>query len=320
MKKAIKIAFWGLGSIAARHIKNIAKVLENRGIIYEIDVFRHVGKPITDEVLNRLIHRIYAEDELESNHVVYDLFFITNPTSLHYESIKRCIPYANHMFIEKPVFASWKEDVLDLGLKDNSIYYVACPLRYTSVLQYIKRNIDMRKTYSVRVISSSYLPEWRENQDYRKTYSAHKKLGGGVSIDLIHEWDYLIQFFGLPKKSLYAGGKFSNLQIDSDDLATYIGIYDDKLIELHLDYFGRKTVRECCLFMDEDTVVADFVKCQVRFLKSGKIVELKEDRNNFQIREIEHFLDIVDGKINNDSTIQHAINVLRIATDHKEER
>ena len=62
--------------------------------------------------------------------------------------------------------------------------------------QYVKNNVDLSKVYSARAISSSYLPDWRPGQDYRTTYSAHKDMGGGVSIDLIHEWDYLSWLFG----------------------------------------------------------------------------------------------------------------------------
>ena len=74
-----------------------------------------------------------------------------------------------------------------IQLKYGSTYYVACPLRYNAVIQYIKDNIDLQDVISVRSISSSYLPDWRPGVDYRKTYSAKKELGGGVSIDLIHE-------------------------------------------------------------------------------------------------------------------------------------
>ena len=36
--------------------------------------------------------------------------------------------------------------------------------------------------------------------DHRTVYSARKALGGGVTIDLIHEWDYLVELFGVPEK------------------------------------------------------------------------------------------------------------------------
>lgn len=80
-----------------------------------------------------------------------------------------------------------------------------------------------------------------------------------------------------------------------------------------MDYFGRETIRECVFYTKDDTVVADFISGQIRFLKEGKIVDVFEERNSFMMNEIMHFLDIVDGKCENDSTIEHAVKILRIS-------
>ena len=55
--------------------------------------------------------------------------------------------------------------------------------------QYIKVKLDS-SVFSVRVICSNYLPEWRQGLIIEGRISADAKQGG-VSIDLIHEWDYL---------------------------------------------------------------------------------------------------------------------------------
>lgn len=113
----------------------------------------------------------------------YDVVFITNPTSMHYESIKLFANAAHAMFIEKPVFSSPDVDIDALELSAHGIYYVACPLRYHPVIQYIRDNDLCSKAYAVRAICSSYLPEWRPGTDYRICYSAHQNMGGGVDID-----------------------------------------------------------------------------------------------------------------------------------------
>ena len=66
----------------------------------------------------------------------------------------------------------------------------------------------------------------------------------GVSIDLIHEWDYLTWLFGFPDEVCNFRGKYSDLEIDSDDHSVYIAKYPDKQISLSLDYFGRIERRE----------------------------------------------------------------------------
>lgn len=302
-----KVCFIGLGSIAARHIKNLKDVFEKEIVI---DVLRSGNGKALDEKLQNMIGQVYYEySKLPMD---YDIIFITNPTRLHYETLQKVQNHAKHFFIEKPVFETGKEDIEGLELKNDSVYYVACPLRYTNVIQYLKENIDFSKVYSMRCISSSYLPDWRPGTDYRNTYSARKELGGGVSIDLIHEWDYISYLVGEPQKVHSFISKKSNLEIDSDDLAVYIAEYKDKLVELHLDYLGRKTIRKIELFTADDSIEADLIEQKIIYRKSNEVIDLNEDRDSYQKKELLHFFDMIDGKCLNDNTIERACQTLQI--------
>jgi len=315
MKNKYKIGIIGLGSIGTRHLKNIVTVLKERNELYTIDLIRSTkGKVIEEEITQHISNIFYSYDSVPND---YDVIFVTNPTNLHFKTIKQFVKNTKHMFIEKPVFDTTDISIDSLHLKRDSVYYIACPLRYTNVIQYIKHQIDLKKVYCARSICSSYLPEWRQNQDYRNTYSAHKNQGGGVSIDLIHEWDYICYLFKKPEQILNIRGTFSNLDIDSDDLSIYVAKYADKAVEVHLDYFGRKTIREITLFTDEDTIIGDIANSEIRYLKSGKTILFKEQRNDFQCKEIEHFFDILEGKAVNDNDIQTALRTLQIAKDGK---
>ena len=107
-------------------------------------------------------------------------------------------------------------------------------------------------------------------------------------------------------------GKKSQLEIDSDDYAIYIAEYLDKIVELHLDYFGRKTIREIVLITKDDTVVGDIANSKISFLKSGRTIEFHEERDDFQIRELKYYFEILYEKKENYSTIQHAVNILKL--------
>jgi len=310
-KLKYKIAFCGIGSIGKRHIKNIVLYLKQQDCEYTIDAIRHDNAGKIDLEIKNYISDIYSyDDELSDD---YDIIFVTNPTARHYSTIKKYAKYTINMFIEKPVFDETDYDINALDLKNSGIYYVACPLRYTNVIKYISENVNCGEAYSVRCICSSYLPDWRPGTDYRNTYSAHKNMGGGVAIDLIHEWDYLTYLFGCPEKVMHITGKYSNLEIDSDDLAVYIGKTRNKIIELHLDYFGRKNIREFEIFLPDDTVKADLTEGKITYLKSGRIIDLSETRNDYQMREIEHFFDIINGICSNDNDIYKALQTLKIA-------
>ncbi|UGB30424.1 Gfo/Idh/MocA family oxidoreductase [Metabacillus sp. B2-18] len=312
--KHYNIAVIGLGSIGCRHIFNIKRVLEERNITYSIDLFRssRTGKEM-DEEIEKIINKIYYDYENVQNY--YDIIYVTNPTHLHFDTIKRFSSKTKHMFIEKPVFDRTDLSLDDLPLKEEGIYYVACPLRYTNVIEYLKNEYDLKKVYCARVICSSYLPAWRPHVDYRVTYSAIKEQGGGVSIDLIHEWDYINYLFGLPEQVLNIRGKYSNLEINSDDLSIYIGKYQKMAVEVHLDYFGREPIREIQLFTEEETIVGDLLKSEVRFLSSGRKLSFNETRNDYQLKEMAHFFNVIEGKKENDNDLRMALQTLKIAKD-----
>lgn len=304
----MKVCFMGLGSIAARHISNLHSLY---GSEMEIDVVRSGnGRPVDEDMRRYITHVYQKEDAIPKD---YDAVFITNPTKLHYATLEKMHCHGRNFFIEKPVFETGEEDIEGLGLRGDSVYYVACPLRYTNVIQYLKREVDFSQIYSVRCISSSYLPQWRPGVDYRNTYSAKRALGGGVAIDLIHEWDYICYLMGRPMKISSLMGKKSDLEIDSDDVAVYIAEYQDKMAEVHLDYFGRVPVRKMELYGRSQVIEADLLEQKITDKITGKCMELCEDRDSYQKKELVHFFRIINGEIPNDNSILDGCRTLRIA-------
>ena len=288
----LKVCFIGIGSIAKRHLRNLKEICAENGREVSVDALRTGNSPLPEDVSGLISNVFHSEYEMPTD---YDAIFITNPTDYHIETLKKVHNKGKHFFIEKPITSFRNlESVKEVEYRESSIYYIACPLRYTNVIQYLKKNVDINKVISVRCISSSYLPEWRPGVDYRNTYSAHRNLGGGVSIDLIHEWDYLQYLFGKPEKILSMLGKKSNLDLDCEDYAIYLAEYSDKIVELHLDYFGRKIIREIMLFTEDDTILGDLANSKITYLKSGKVIDFSESRNDFQKKELLYFLELIE--------------------------
>ncbi len=308
--KHYNIAFVGMGSIGKRHLVNVCELIKTQGDSYTIDLYRSSFKRELQEEIKNLVSDQYLYGDTVKK--MYDMVFVTNPTSMHKETALKFRPYTKALFIEKPVFDDFAVDDDLIKKLDEIPSYVACPLHYNPVLQYVKQNVDISKVVSVRAMSSSYLPDWRPGQDYRQTYSAHANLGGGVDIDLIHEWDYLTWIFGMPTECFGVVGKYSNLEIDSNDTALYVAKNDKMSFELHLDYFGRKTQRTLDIFMHDDTIQCDLISGTITYTKEGKTINVNAERNAFQMAEIKHFLDIVDGKTENDSNVGHGVNVLKL--------
>ena len=255
--RTITALFVGLGSIGTRHLKNLTNLCADRGWTLQADALRSdLSRPLRDGVA-ALLHAQYTD--LADAPAHYDMVFITNPTSLHADALTRVRGRGGALFIEKPIFSA-DQTGLDLAdcLPAGQKAYVAAPMRWCGVMLALKDRLPGLHPYCARVICSSYLPDWRPGVDYRTVYSAHKAMGGGVTIDLIHEWDYLVELFGVPEKLYNFKGTYSDLEIDSDDLSVYIARYPTLLAEVHLDYFGRGYRRSIELFCHDGSYLADF--------------------------------------------------------------
>lgn len=310
----MKVCFIGLGSIGKRHLKNISSIFKSTNETLEMHALRRKSSSsLPSDVESLITKSVYNYQDLDSH---YDAIFITNPTDLHYQTIMDVQNLSDNFFIEKPLFNTLSYDISKIS-KDKT-FYIAAPLRFTNVIQEVKKLIENLNIYSVRSISSSYLPDWRPGVDYTKVYSAHKDMGGGVCIDLIHEWDYLTYLFGFPENIYMFADKLSNLDIDSEDLAIYIAKYKDKMIELHLDYFGRKTQRSMELFTRDKVIFADICNSRITFSDSTPTMEFKEDPNDKYLREMQYFIDLCKHKCESINNIDHAISVLKLTKNRGE--
>ncbi len=295
----MKALFVGLGSIGCRHIKNLKHLRPD----IEVEAIRSSKRALPEEV-EALLSKQHSDATSLSGE--YDLCFITNPTHLHYEALEQTAQYAKSYFIEKPIFQCYNT----LPFSDNRPVYIAAPLRHTNLFIKLAELLKNEKCLAVRAICSSYLPDWRPGTDYTTCYSAIKEQGGGVMLDLIHEWDYLKALFGEPEQLHCISGNISDLKINSEDFAVYIAKCEGVPVSLHLDYFGRKYSRKCEIICDKGNITASFNSGIIKHYSLGWI-DCREDGNAKYLREMEHYLGIVSGKENiNDGN--NALNTLKI--------
>ncbi len=294
MSETISALFVGLGSIGTRHLKNLTAICAEQGILLRADALRSDParplRPGAGELLAHQFTNLSAPEALAH----YDAAFITNPTSLHAEALRLMRGRAGALFIEKPILDAEQTDAeLSALLAPGQKAYVAAPMRWCGVMLALKAYLNENpaaRPYAARVICSSYLPDWRPGVDYRTVYSAHRAMGGGVTIDLIHEWDYLVDLFGKPEEVYNLKGTYSELELDSDDISIYIARWPRLLGEVHLDYFGRAYRRALELFCREGTVTADFGAGTLT-LADGTVRHYEEDVNERYLREMAYFVD-----------------------------
>jgi predicted dehydrogenase len=306
----MRALFTGLGSIGIRHLNNLCALCESRGIALEVTALRSGGRPLPEGAAGRVQRQLHALPPEER----FDLAFITNPTRLHAVTLGKLAGRADTFFIEKPVFEHPHYDLRQLGLGPEQKAYVAAPMRWTALYLALKKWVESgAEVFSARAVCSSYLPEWRPKTDYRESYSAQKAMGGGVTLDLIHEWDYLYDLFGPPQFSCNLRGKYSGLEIDSDDLSVYVAQWPKLLGELHLDYFGREYRRRLELLCPQGALTADFASGRLT-LPDGGETDFAEAANARYMREMEYFITYaLGGRGESVNSPQKALEVLKIA-------
>lgn len=306
---SIKVCFVGLGSIGCRHLNNIRKYANFNKIDLVIHALRSKHANNARNKLN-IEKEFYVIDDMEED---YDVIFITNPTALHFDSILNLVGKCQNMLIEKPIFDHCDYNVESIAFRSDGKYYVAAPMRFTDVFQYLKENIDPNSVISSRIICSSYMPNWQKGRDYRKSFRTDKEQGGGVDIDLIHEIDYMVDYFGMPKKVYRSVGKFSALEMDACDLAMYQFTYQNRLVQVLLDYFGRVDKREIELYTNDEVIVGDFLKKEIRYLFKDEIVVFDKETDHYY-REMEYFMSLILGeKVYNINNVSNAFKTLKLS-------
>ncbi len=307
----MKVIFTGAGSIGQRHINNLSLICKDKEIELHIDVLRKSYRELDPKIKGLISREIYDLNKIDT---YYDVAFITDETYLHYNSIMMLKNHCKNMFIEKPIFDKVNYNLNDICPGEEQIFYVAAPIRFTKYYEQIKEIINHSDVYAARIIFSSYMPSWQKGRDYRKSFRCFSDLGGGVDIDSLHEIDYMTSLFGIPENVCRVAGKYSNLEMDANDVASYLFTYKDKIIEMHLDYFGRIPNRNIEIFSKDDVIVIDFNDhTLVRKLKK-EIINYGSD-DSFYEDEMTYFLDLIQsgGRKKNINTIDNAMQSLRLA-------
>ena len=292
IKKRKKVLFFGLGSIGKRHLALLKKNYD-----YEIFAYRKIKKDTIGGVKNLYnINDIFKIDA--------DIAFVTNPTHLHIKTALLCLENGvKNIFIEKPLTHNLNDidKFMKKADKNEVLIYVGHVLRYNPVLIRLKGLIDelIDKVFYSFTFCRSYLPEWHTGRDYREIYSSKKDQGGGVILDLIHEFDFNQWLFGKIKLITGQYGKISPLEIDSEDFCDLSIVFENNINGfIHLDYFSRHNQRKISVLTKNKEIIADLINNEILII-NGK--GIKKVNFNFEIDyiyelQLEDFLNAVENE------------------------
>ena len=289
----MKILIVGLGSIGARHLRNILHL----GYTDVSIVSRSGILPIEFSSLS-----VYSTltEALSSSH--FDAAVICTPTALHSADVKKVLAAKiPSVYIEKPVSHSLEEvnDLLTLSQSYACTVVVGYDLHFDKGLQKVKQLLEedaIGKVVSVNAQVGQYLPGWRPQQDYRIGMSAKKETGGGVMLDLVHEFDYLQWLLGTPLLVACQYANTGTLEIETEDVCEVLVRFKNGAVgTIHLDYLQRELVRNCMITGSTGTIWWNLADRKVEWINENKVKQIFSydnfERNDRFIEIMQSFLE-----------------------------
>lgn len=310
----MKVLVVGYGSIGKRHVDNLLKYFNTEIIICTKRKDLKVNKKC------KVVKTIELGIKENPN-----VAFVTNVTSIHINTAIKLAKAGIDIFIEKPLSNSMKDiHKLSKIVKNKKIkIMIGCNFRFHECIMKIKELLEKNKVGRVifaRVEWGSYLPDWHPYEDYTKSYTSRKELGGGVTLTCIHEIDYLHWFFGNVDEVSSFTGKYSDLKMDADDLSAILLRFKNNIIaEIHLDHFQKPEFRNCKIVGTKGTIYWDSNTNEVRLFDKSKNKWIKQlnvknyKRNYMYLNELKHFLKCVIEEKNTVNDLDEGVKTLKIA-------
>jgi len=157
------------------------------------------------------------------------------------------------------------------------------------------------RIHSIHIDLGQYLPDWRPQSDYRRNVSANRALGGGVLLELSHEFDYLIHLFGHFDRVFCVTGHSGELDIDVEDSADVLFTRADGIVaQLHMDFLQRKATRRCKVIGQRGNLCWDLVinsiTLETATAQETLFAEPEVDRNEMYLELLRDFIDMSQGR------------------------
>lgn len=298
----MKILLIGAGSIGRRHINNLNLLGYDN-----IDVL-----DISDTNLDYAKKNFKIKDTLKdfknvSSSKSYEVAFILTPPIYHIQMALELARMGIHLFIEKPLShnSEYVDELITVKEDNNLIIMVGYNLRFNYGLRELKSYIEKRtlgKFYYIRAEFGQYLPDWRPWQDYRKSYTAIKELGGGIILDGSHDVDYVMWLANNRLKEVKTTyDKVSDLEINVEDIVEAILRFENGIIaSVHLNMMEKGYNRYCKVVGEKGSIKWIFKDNILEFYdgesKKLMVEKYEFDPNHSYLEELKHFFYCIENR------------------------
>ena len=297
VKRAVVI---GCGSIGQRHIRN----LRTLGIS---DIFALRTRQGASQDLDPALE---VKEISEISGLGADVAIVSNPTSLHLETIERCLPHVSGIFIEKPLAASLEgvAEIIQQIKQRRVVSFVGYNLQFHPVVKALQKFLAddaVGKPLLFQCQVGQWIEDWHPNDDYRNAYFARKDLGGGVLLTLIHEIHLAMELLGAAERVACMLPSYEALPVDVEVIAdVMINHSSNAVSQIHLDMIQRPANRRGVISCERGSMSYNLLTTD----------DPDYDVNDSYLEEMETFLNCVrEGKVRHEYDAFRATQSLAIA-------
>lgn len=303
MKKNIAIV--GYGSIGKRY-HNILNIFFPN---YNVFIIR--SRNFLSSKKNKSIIKFK-----DNKNLIFELAIICSPASLHLDQAIFFAKKKTNLLIEKPLSSSISKKItlLQKVIRKNKLNCnIGYMFKYSQEARKVKeliKNNTIGKIKNAKIVCDSYLPRWRK-QNYKKSVSAQKKLGGGVINELSHEIHLMLWFFGFPKEIYSFNYNSGILDIDCEDNSISTFVCSNKVnVNMKLSFSEKLRKRFIVIYGRKGEIKWDIDnnKIYITKLKKKVISYIKE---NLYQKQLSYILENKKSK-KEAVSLTDGINVLKI--------
>ena len=299
----MNICIIGKGSIGKRHAKILSKLKYN---IFFLRRKANKFNEVNYESIN-LLKKI-------------DFFIISNPTSLHFKTLKKIEIYKKPILIEKPLFDE-NANLNSINKKIKKLIFTAYMMRFDPRIEYLRKKINLKEIKIAKFVWTTFMPNWHKNENFRNSYASNKKLGGGVLLTCSHEIDTAIYLFGDVKGAKIIFLK-KNYNIDVEEKCLIILKHKSNIYsEIYLDFTCQNHCRTLDIIGKQSHYKWDFYRNNIDIFNKNKkkSIKFKFNLNEVYKKQLKHFINtnknknFSKSKINWKNTIetQKVLNILK---------
>ncbi len=234
----------------------------------------------------------------------FDGVIIATPTSTHMEIAEKLLEVKKHVFVEKPMTYKSEdgEKLAKLAEKNKMILTCGYVERFNPVVDLVKNNVKEKKFGELIMLEFH-----RENR-----MPLHLKDVGIIHDTAVHDIDTANWLFDdMPHVVFARAGKIKH---EHEDFASImLGYKDDKIAVISSNWITPKKVRTFSAVCIDAIITSDFISQQVKIEKKEETENLRMEKLEPLLLEIQSFLGAVEGKNELVVKSQEAVNVTKIA-------